>query len=137
MEKSSQDGNPRDRYYSSNAAGNSTCNCTSRRDRIIGRLFRRTLIVLCLGFVLYVFVSWPSINKGSFSSDSWLEHAFDENGDGDDEAGKLSTKNSKVPLDVHIMSKCPDARDCLQQLIVPAMERIDDVVDFKLSFIAR
>ncbi|PYH43955.1 GILT family protein [Aspergillus saccharolyticus JOP 1030-1] len=42
----------------------------------------------------------------------------------------------KVPLEAHIMSKCPDARDCLQQLVVPAMEQISDKVDFKLSFIA-
>lgn len=40
-----------------------------------------------------------------------------------------------VPLEAHIMSKCPDARDCLRDLIVPAMERISDKVDFRLSFI--
>lgn len=40
-----------------------------------------------------------------------------------------------VPLEAHIMSKCPDARDCLHDLIVPAMERISDKVDFRLSFI--
>lgn len=33
------------------------------------------------------------------------------------------------------MSKCPDARDCLRDLVVPAMERISDKVDFRLSFI--
>lgn len=42
-----------------------------------------------------------------------------------------------VPLDVHIMSKCPDAKDCLQQLVLPAMEKISDKVDFQLSFIGR
>lgn len=42
-----------------------------------------------------------------------------------------------VPLEVHIMSKCPDARDCLRDLIVPTMERVSDKVDFKLSFIGR
>lgn len=40
-----------------------------------------------------------------------------------------------VPLEAHIMSKCPDARDCLRDLVVPAMERIGDKVDFRLSFI--
>lgn len=40
-----------------------------------------------------------------------------------------------VPLEAHIMSKCPDARDCLRDLIVPAMEKISDKVDFRLSFI--
>ena len=40
-----------------------------------------------------------------------------------------------VPLEAHIMSKCPDARDCLRDLIVPAMEKISEKVDFRLSFI--
>jgi hypothetical protein len=43
----------------------------------------------------------------------------------------------KIPLEAHIMSKCPDAKDCLQKLVLPAMEQISDKVDFKLSFIAR
>ncbi|KAL8697783.1 MAG: hypothetical protein Q9224_002146 [Gallowayella concinna] len=33
------------------------------------------------------------------------------------------------------MSKCPDARDCLRDLVVPAMEQIVDKVNFTLSFI--
>ncbi|MCJ1390669.1 hypothetical protein MMC18_003530 [Xylographa bjoerkii] len=33
------------------------------------------------------------------------------------------------------MSKCPDARDCLRDFVVPAMEKIVDKVDFRLSFI--
>ncbi|EPS32729.1 hypothetical protein PDE_07689 [Penicillium oxalicum 114-2] len=43
---------------------------------------------------------------------------------------------AKIPLEAHIMSKCPDAKDCLQKLILPAMEQISDKVDFNLSFIA-
>ncbi|OQE44290.1 hypothetical protein PENCOP_c002G07701 [Penicillium coprophilum] len=45
-------------------------------------------------------------------------------------------EQTKIPLEAHIMSKCPDARDCLQKLVLPAMEKISDKVDFKLSFIA-
>ncbi|KAI9821766.1 MAG: hypothetical protein M1827_002347 [Pycnora praestabilis] len=41
----------------------------------------------------------------------------------------------KVPLEVHIMSKCPDAKTCLHDLVVPAMQRVFDKVDFKLSYI--
>lgn len=41
----------------------------------------------------------------------------------------------KVPLEAHIMSKCPDAKDCLKDLVVPAMEKVYDKVDFKLSYI--
>ncbi|KAJ5587117.1 Gamma interferon inducible lysosomal thiol reductase GILT, partial [Penicillium hispanicum] len=44
---------------------------------------------------------------------------------------------TKIPLEAHIMSKCPDAQECLQDLVLPAMERISDKVDFQLSFIAR
>ncbi|KAJ5636395.1 uncharacterized protein N7484_009708 [Penicillium longicatenatum] len=45
-------------------------------------------------------------------------------------------KSTRVPLEAHIMSKCPDAQGCLQKLVLPAMEQISDKVDFKLSFIA-
>lgn len=44
---------------------------------------------------------------------------------------------STVSLEAHIMSKCPDARDCLQQLVVPTMEKVSDKVDFKLSYIGK
>jgi len=43
--------------------------------------------------------------------------------------------STTVPLEVHIMSKCPDARDCLSKLIVPTMAKAANKVDFKLSFI--
>lgn len=46
-------------------------------------------------------------------------------------------EQTKIPLEAHIMSKCPDAQDCLQKLVLPAMEKISDKVDFTLSFIAR
>lgn len=50
----------------------------------------------------------------------------------------LSEKNvTKVALEAHIMSKCPDAKACLQMLVVPAMEQISDKVDFRLSYIGR
>lgn len=44
-------------------------------------------------------------------------------------------QHQKVPLEAHIMSKCPDAKDCLHDLVLPAMQRVHDKVDFKLSFI--
>ncbi|KAL8372127.1 hypothetical protein RB595_001767 [Gaeumannomyces hyphopodioides] len=40
-----------------------------------------------------------------------------------------------VPLEAHIMSKCPDARDCLKQMVLPVMEKVHDKVNFTLSFI--
>lgn len=46
-------------------------------------------------------------------------------------------EEEKVPLEIHIMSKCPDARDCLQKLIVPTMVEVSEKVNFTMSFIGR
>ncbi|EPE02219.1 gamma interferon inducible lysosomal thiol reductase [Ophiostoma piceae UAMH 11346] len=40
-----------------------------------------------------------------------------------------------VPLEAHIMSKCPDALDCMRDLVLPTMQRVVDKVNFTLSFI--
>ncbi|EER38474.1 conserved hypothetical protein [Histoplasma capsulatum var. duboisii H88] len=47
------------------------------------------------------------------------------------------TVGGRVPLEAHIMSKCPDASYCLDKLIVPAMAQVYHKVDFRLSFIGR
>lgn len=53
-------------------------------------------------------------------------------------SSKLETSEAhKIPLEAHIMSKCPDAQSCLQKLILPTMENVNDKVDFQLSFIAK
>jgi len=44
---------------------------------------------------------------------------------------------NKVPLEIHVMSKCPDARDCLRQLIVPSMQEVSQKVNLTMSFIGR
>ncbi|KAF2148976.1 hypothetical protein K461DRAFT_297450 [Myriangium duriaei CBS 260.36] len=41
----------------------------------------------------------------------------------------------RIPLEAHIMSKCPDAKDCLNDLVLPAMMEVSHLVDFKLSYI--
>lgn len=46
-------------------------------------------------------------------------------------------EREKVPLEIHVMSKCPDARDCLQKLILPTMVEVSDKVNFTMSFIGR
>lgn len=48
-----------------------------------------------------------------------------------------ATAEGKVPLEVHIMSKCPDAQVCLKDLVVPAMQDVVDKVDFRLSYIGK
>lgn len=45
------------------------------------------------------------------------------------------TTKKLVPFEAHIMSKCPDARDCLREMVLPAMQRVGNKVDFTLSFI--
>ncbi|KAL2760344.1 hypothetical protein ACRALDRAFT_2062089, partial [Sodiomyces alcalophilus JCM 7366] len=40
-----------------------------------------------------------------------------------------------VPLEAHIMSKCPDARDCLRDMILPVMMQTHGKVNWTLSFI--
>jgi hypothetical protein len=40
-----------------------------------------------------------------------------------------------VPLEAHIMSKCPDALDCLRMMVLPTMERMHSKVNFTLSYI--
>ncbi len=49
----------------------------------------------------------------------------------------LEEETKKVNLEAHVMSKCPDARDCLHDLIVPTMVRVSEKVNFTMSFIGR
>lgn len=44
-------------------------------------------------------------------------------------------QDAKIPLEVHIMSKCPDARDCMEKLVLPTMSQVADKVNFTMSFI--
>ncbi|KAH0605593.1 uncharacterized protein H6S33_004815 [Morchella sextelata] len=48
-----------------------------------------------------------------------------------------NNNKTKVPLEIHIMSKCPDARDCVELLVAPALKNVSDIVDFRMSFIGR
>ncbi|RPB23116.1 hypothetical protein L211DRAFT_771220, partial [Terfezia boudieri ATCC MYA-4762] len=44
----------------------------------------------------------------------------------------------KVQLEIHIMSKCPDARDCMEDLVFPALGKLGpEMVDFRMSFIGK
>jgi len=44
-------------------------------------------------------------------------------------------ESDKINLEAHVMSKCPDARDCLHDLIIPTMVQVSDKVNFTMSFI--
>lgn len=125
----------------------------NRRDRVISR-FCRIFVAACLGFTIlvYLFVSGsftPVVNhvkclsNGVAGIDCHVPTTVEGHPNPltprPNERDESAFKNSsnKVPLEAHIMSKCPDARDCLQQLVVPAMEQVSGLVDFDLSFIAR
>ena len=57
---------------------------------------------------------------------------MDDYFDDDDEGWHLP---EKVKLEAHIMSKCPDAKDCLHDMILPTMQNVSNKVDFTLSYI--
>ena len=97
------------------------CFCRSRR-----RIFTYATVV----FFIFLIISYsPSLNSLTNYKKSALERP--------DSSPVSFTPNRTglVPLEAHIMSKCPDARDCLRDLVVPAMEQIVDKVDFQLSYI--
>ncbi|KAI0192753.1 hypothetical protein EV127DRAFT_38608 [Xylaria flabelliformis] len=48
-----------------------------------------------------------------------------------------STEKTTPALELHIISKCPNAMHALTELVLPTIERVHDKVDFKLSIIAR
>ncbi|RDW80501.1 hypothetical protein BP5796_05199 [Coleophoma crateriformis] len=47
----------------------------------------------------------------------------------------VAVSRAVVPFEAHIMSKCPDAQDCLKLMVLPAMQRVYDKVNFTLSYI--
>jgi Gamma interferon inducible lysosomal thiol reductase (GILT) len=125
---------PRDANVISSTAASGL---TTRWDRFLSRYFKSCLLTVCLCSVLYflmvnrLVVTAPSSHEaGKNTADG-----ADRTSGGHAPAGAELVK--KVPLEVHIMSKCPDARDCLQQLIIPTMEQISSKVDFQLSVIGR
>lgn len=100
------------------------------------RYFFCVALSLCLGtWLLFHHLTYDSTTLARASE---VKHQSYES---HDEAQKILTTESNtsrlVPLEAHIMSKCPDARDCLRDLVVPAMEKVVDMVDFNLSFIGK
>jgi hypothetical protein len=65
---------------------------------------------------------------------AWTTTTSEGGWTGENDAPVVGTKKL-VPVEAHIMSKCPDARDCLKEMVLPAMQRVGDKVDFTLSFI--
>ncbi|RPA85084.1 hypothetical protein BJ508DRAFT_412225 [Ascobolus immersus RN42] len=102
------------------------------------------LILLGLGTALFIL-----LNRSAFNQDAQLRSVFRSNQprslipnqlvapqDGGQQPLGV-TDEKKVPLEVFIMSKCPDARDAFDLLIAPAFKKVQDLVDFKIEFIGR
>ncbi|PGH07011.1 hypothetical protein GX51_02051 [Blastomyces parvus] len=108
--------------------------------RTIYRLFRRSLILSCISLIIFVLIRGihvPSEYIDKFKQAN-VGHQTAESASplrGNNYNGAPAAVNGRVPLEAHIMSKCPDAKYCIEELIVPAMAQVHDKVDFRLSFI--
>ncbi|KAL1643664.1 hypothetical protein SLS58_004679 [Diplodia intermedia] len=99
------------------------------RRALLAVFMRIAVIALLALFVLF----FPT-GIQSRSTIAWNQESGDVGGDSPQ---KALTEAKKVPLEAHIMSKCPDALDCLQLLILPTMVEIADRIDFTLSYIGK
>jgi hypothetical protein len=88
-----------------------------------GRWHLRIMYAVTALLFTFMIFSVAIIAQDALSDDDLREHV----GEG------------KVRLEAHIMSKCPDARDCLRDLILPVMQRseVQGMVDVRLSYIGR
>lgn len=105
------------------------------------KLWRRIIFATCLLFGVYLFSRplsldcvWPGQVPASVANHMPMEYHPRQLKQCP--MANAATEPSRIPLEAHIMSKCPDAQECLQDLVLPAMEQISDKVDFRLSFIA-
>ncbi|KAJ9136499.1 Gamma interferon inducible lysosomal thiol reductase [Pleurostoma richardsiae] len=95
------------------------------------RRSRPALIVLCLislcAYIYYYIqplaVSIPTIIREDEAVQGKIQYS------------EPHANDRLVPLEAHIMSKCPDARDCLREMVLPVMQRVHSKVNFTLSFI--
>lgn len=105
------------------------------------KLWRRLLLAACLVIGLYVLTRplslecvWPVYVPNSVANRVSMDYHPRQLKNCPTVTSEQGPK--RIPLEAHIMSKCPDAQECLQDLVLPAMEKISDKVDFRLSFIA-
>ena len=98
---------------------------------------QRTLIVIMITATLSIFLLLQTGVIVSPMALLWPKNAVSKQTPllGQEAVSLISRNVTRVPLEAHIMSKCPDARDCLRDFVVPAMETVADLVDFRLSFI--
>ena len=94
----------------------------------ISRLPSSVAIYLIAGITAFLFVTYRFIRLSS-------PNAVSPQTISTQPTDAQSNHTGFVPLEAHVMSKCPDAKTCLEELVVPAMEQVVDMVDFRLSYI--
>lgn len=87
---------------------------------------RSWILIPIVTLILYTLYSFPHVTR--YTSPYLRE-------DSRAASGGAATVKARVPLEAHIMSKCPDAKDCLNDLILPVMMRVSEKVDFTTSYI--
>ncbi|KAI0132586.1 hypothetical protein BJ170DRAFT_680468 [Xylariales sp. AK1849] len=92
------------------------------------RPFRRNRPLLSIAIIAVILYTLYRIHPVTDYAGQWVR----ESGTPSD---SLTVTKNLVPLEAHIMSKCPDAKDCLKDMILPAMMRINEKVNFTLSYI--
>lgn len=99
---------------------------------------RPILNIAIIAVLLFLVLTFrPLANYGGVSV-SFGEGRSSGSREGDSSSTSASTTTKDlVPLEAHIMSKCPDARDCLKELVLPAMMRVNNKVNFTLSYIGK
>ncbi|KAI0523861.1 hypothetical protein F5B22DRAFT_592316 [Xylaria bambusicola] len=93
------------------------------------------LVIAAFIYGLYNFGYLISF-KGAFPSHS-IEHvpASDPLAGNTAQHAEPAATRALVPLEAHIISKCPDTRDCLKELLLPAMIQVYQKVNFTLTYI--
>ena len=85
--------------------------------------------------------SLSSTSRGNFRLTPWAIRGVGSSREWEARVGGQGEdggKRQKVQLEIHIMSKCPDARDCMEDLVLPALGKLGpEMVDFRMSFIGK
>ncbi|EPQ64904.1 Bgt-1277 [Blumeria graminis f. sp. tritici] len=93
---------------------------------------RRYRIIACttLGLLL-ICLSWTT----GWESRHFHDYFWSKKSESLSHTLATTSQKQLVPLEAHVMSKCPDAKECLEMMVIPTMEQVWDKVNFTLSFI--
>ncbi|PBP23568.1 gamma interferon inducible lysosomal thiol reductase [Diplocarpon rosae] len=92
---------------------------------------RNRPLAIAFAIVGFCYLLWTSVSRPQL----FRHLCHGQASQSDLPSTQLQNGNALVPLEAHIMSKCPDATDCLRDLVLPTMQRVTDKVNFTLSYI--